>query len=112
MTVTGSRPTSCKMPCLTTKTKVTLGPTAGGFNKTIIRFTFPNQVSIKNVTVDKFEFMESLNFLGSNLGLWPGMGLFQMLEGALSVFVAYKVLNKINITSCCRNKSNEISNGI
>ena len=100
MTLSGSRPTSCKMPCVTTKTRVTQGPTARGLPLTVIRFTFPNQVSIRKVTVDKFDFMDSLNFLGSNLGLWPGMGLFQLLEGAISLFVAYKVLNKINISSC------------
>ena len=91
MTLSGSRATSCKMPCVTTKTRVTQGPTFRGLNLTIVRFTFPNQVNIKNVTVDKFGFMESLNFLGSNLGLWPGMGLFQLLEGAISLFVVYKV---------------------
>ena len=100
MTLSGSRATSCKMPCVTTRTRVTQGPMFRGFNVTIVRFTFPNQVNIKNVTVDKFDFMESLNFLGSNLGLWPGMGLFQLLEGAISLFVAYKVLNKINLPSC------------
>ena len=88
------------MPCVTTRTRVTQGPVFRGLNNTAIRFTFPNQVSIRNVTVDKFDFMDSLNFLGSNLGLWPGMGLFQLLEGAISLFVAYKVLNKINIPSC------------
>ena len=71
MTLSGSRATSCKMPCVTTRTRVTQGPMFRGFNVTIVRFTFPNQVNIKNVTVDKFDFMESLNFLGSNLGLWP-----------------------------------------
>ena len=29
--------------------------------------------------MDQFSFMESLNFFGSNLGLWPGLGLYQVL---------------------------------
>ena len=38
--MTGSRPTSCKMPCLTTKTKVTLGPmNREAFTKTVAFFT-------------------------------------------------------------------------
>ena len=98
--MSGTRPTSCLMPCESTVTRVTLGPVSESFNYTILRFTFPNQVTIKKVTVDKFAFMESLNFLGSNLGLWPGVGLFQMVEGVAALLVAYKVLNRISFQSC------------
>ena len=58
--------------------------------------------------------MKMMNFLGSNLGLYPGMGLFQLigvqiklkmiielcnlngyfLEGAVGVLVAYKIIAK------------------
>ena len=48
-----------------------------------------NDIKVKTVSVDKFQFMDSLNFLGSNLGLWPGLGLFQIIEGFLIVFFAH-----------------------
>ena len=35
---------------------------------------------VKKTSVDRFRFMDSLNFFGSNLGLWPGLGLYQILE--------------------------------
>ena len=41
---------------------------------------FSQSMEIKEITVDKFSFMTSLNFLGSNLGLWPGLGLYQLFE--------------------------------
>ena len=44
---------------------------------------------------DSFNLMESLNFLGSNLGLWPGLGLFQLFEGLVALIVALKLMNKV-----------------
>jgi len=41
------------------------------------------------VTVDKIEFLTSLNYFGSNLGLLPGMGVFQLLEGGLLLIIIY-----------------------
>ena len=35
----------------------------------------------KIISLDSFDFYVSLNYFGSNLGLLPGMGLFQMIEG-------------------------------
>ena len=54
-------------------------------------FAFSDNVEIRKTTVDQFKFAESLNFLGSNLGLWPGMGLFQILEW----IVVYNLFQKI-----------------
>ena len=51
-------------------------------------------MEIKEITVDEFSFMTSLNFLGSNLGLLPGMGLFQLLEATLSFLAVYKIGTK------------------
>ena len=45
---------------------------------------YDGDIQKTRVTVDKFEFLESLNYLGSNLGLWPGLGLYQLLEGAVA----------------------------
>ena len=63
---------------------------------------YSGDIHVTRVTVDKFEFLESLNYLGSNLGLWPGLGLFQLLEGAaafvLSLSFAKVLLDKIRFS--------------
>ena len=60
---------------------------------------FNGNIHITKVLVDKFELLESLNYLGSNLGLWPGLGLYQLLEGVvgftLSLSLGKFLLNKI-----------------
>ena len=55
---------------------------------------YDGDIQKTRVTVDKFEFLESLNYLGSNLGLWPGLGLYQLLEGAVA-FIPSLSLGKI-----------------
>ena len=55
---------------------------------------YDGDIQKTRVTVDKFEFLESLNYLGSNLGLWPGLGLHQLLEGAVA-FISSLSLGKI-----------------
>ena len=57
--------------------------------------TFTHYVPVTAVTVDTLDIMTLLNFLGSNLGLWPGMGLFQMLEGAIGLIAVYNVMEKL-----------------
>ena len=49
------------------------------FGYSVFSLTFNKEVRVKKTSVDKFSFMDSLNFFGSNLGLWPGLGLFQIL---------------------------------
>ena len=61
----------------------------------MINIAFSDQVRVKRISVDKFSFMDSLNFFGSNLGLWPGLGLYQILESVLGVLLAGGVLNRI-----------------
>ena len=58
-------------------------------------FMFNEEVRVKKTSVDKFSFMDSLNFFGSNLGLWPGLGLYQILEWMLGIFLVSKFLEKI-----------------
>ena len=58
-------------------------------------FMFNEEVRVKKTSVDKFSFMDSLNFFGSNLGLWPGLGLFQLMEWIVGVFLVTKILKKI-----------------
>ena len=59
-----------------------------------VYMAYNGDIQTTRVTVDKFEFLESLNYLGSNLGLWPGLGLFQLLE-LLIAFVSSISLTKI-----------------
>ena len=70
----------CPLPCMTTSTSVrrTAFSKQTDYNSTSVYLIFNTEVATTEVTLDRFEFVESLNFLGSYLGLWPGMGLFQV----------------------------------
>ena len=63
----------------------------------IAYITFAETVKIEEITVDTFNFMESLNFLGSNLGLWPGLGIFQLVEGGIGIVIALQFVNKLKV---------------
>ena len=54
----------------------------------ILLIAYDGEFQTTRVTVDKFDFLESLNYLGSNLGLWPGLGLFQLIEGAIAFILS------------------------
>ena len=56
---------------------------------------FNEEVKVKKTSVDKFNFMESLNFFGSNLGLWPGLGLYQILDWMVEIFLVSQIFKKI-----------------
>ena len=56
---------------------------------------FNEEVRVKKTSVDKFRFSDSLNFFGSNLGLWPGLGLYQILEWMVGMFLVGQFLKKI-----------------
>ena len=64
---------------------------------------YDGHIQKTRVTVDKFEFLESLNYLGSNLGLWPGLGLYQLLEGAAAFIFSFSLgkilLKKFRMTN-------------
>ena len=88
----------CKKPCLTTT--VSISKSSEGkhsVNNHAIYFTIPSKIQTTLIKEDSFGLMESLNFLGSNLGLWPGLGLFQLLEGIIAIIVAFKVFEKCKI---------------
>ena len=57
--------------------------------------SYNGDIETTTVTVDRIQFLESLNYLGSNLGLWPGLGLYQLLEGVLAFIFSIKLLEKI-----------------
>ena len=53
------------------------------------------EVRVERTRVDSFSFMDSLNFFGSNLGLWPGLGLYQMVEWLGGIVLATKIISVI-----------------
>ena len=55
------------------------------------------EVKVKKTSVDKFSFMDSLNFFGSNLGLWPGLGLYQILEWMVGIFLVSQFIKKTRL---------------
>ena len=65
------------------------------FGHTMFSLAFNEDVRVKKTTVDKFSFMDSLNFFGSNLGLWPGLGLYQIIEGMVGVFLVSQIFERI-----------------
>ena len=58
-------------------------------------FMFNDEVKVKKTSVDKFSFMDSLNFFGSNLGLWPGLGLYQIIEWMAGIFLVSQIMKRI-----------------
>ena len=48
---------------------------------------FDPKVRVRKTSLEKFNFIECLNLFGSNLGLWPDIGLCQVLEGLLGIFL-------------------------
>ena len=94
----GSTLSDCAPPCTLTSARVTRGPVTrlkGEYN--FVHFYLTEDVRITRVTVDKFNIQEALNFLGSNLGLWPGMGILQLLEDFMSLVVLLKLTEKFQI---------------
>ena len=55
--------------------------------------TFYTQVKV--TSLDRFSLIDSLNFLGSNLGLWPGLGLYQVLEWTVGTVAALRAVRGI-----------------
>ena len=90
----GILPSDCLQPCLQTVATVEEG-VVSSFYPSMINIAFSDQVRVKRISVDRFNFQDSLNFFGSNLGLWPGLGLYQILESVLGVLLAGGVLKRI-----------------
>ena len=85
----------CLQPCLRTVATVEEGTVTKLFGYTVFSLMFNEEVRVKKTSVDKFSFMDSLNFFGSNLGLWPGLGVYQILEGMVGIFLVSQFLKKI-----------------
>ena len=85
----------CLLPCLRTTATVRKKMTSMSFTgNTLVSFNFDNEVRVRKTTVDQFSFMDSLNFLGSNLGLWPGLGLLQILQWLIGIVVATQIIGR------------------
>ena len=94
--MSGTVESDCKIPCKKTTSTIVSGPSNLQDRDTSAVFiTLTHHVPVTAVTVDTLDIMTLLNFLGSNLGLWPGMGLFQMLEGAIGLIAVYNVMEKL-----------------
>ena len=81
-----------QIPCVMTSPtlrKLAVSTHSGDTHQVFI--AYDGDIQTTRVTVDKFEFLESLNFLGSNLGLWPGLGLYQLIEGAAALVCSFSL---------------------
>ena len=83
-----------QVPCIMTSPTLTKTVVSSHSEDTHHVFiTYDGDIHTTRVTVDKFDFLESLNYLGSNLGLWPGLGLFQLIEGAAAFIFSLSLAN-------------------
>ena len=71
------------------------GTTTQWNETSVFDLMFNDEVKVKKTSVDKFSFMDSLNFFGSNLGLWPGLGLYQIMEWMVGIFLVSQIVKKV-----------------
>ena len=101
----GNFMSDCKKPCLTTSVSITKrSSSVHKLEYHSIYFAIPSKIQTTMIKEDSFNLMVSLNFLGSNLGLWPGLGLFQLFEGLVAFIVALKLVNKLKSVLAPPNK--------
>ena len=93
----GLQVTDCLLPCLRTVATVEEGTNTEFWDEnSLFSLMFNEEVRVKKTSVDKFSFMDSLNFFGSNLGLWPGLGLYQIIEWMVGIFLVSQFFEKIS----------------
>ena len=85
----------CTLPCVVTQASVVNRTTRQVMEGSMIGLMFNDEVRVKKTSVDQFSFMGSLNFFGSNLGLWPGLGLYQILEWMMGILITRQLLNRV-----------------
>ena len=90
----------CLLPCVRTVATVVEGTTTKWDGNLVFNLKFNDEVRVRKTSVDKFSFMDSLYFFGSNLGLWPGLGLFQLLEWMIGIILVTQILKKIRKLFC------------
>ena len=69
--------------------------TISTYDPSMFSLAFSEEVRVKRIRMDSFSFLGSLNLLGSNLGLWPGLGLYQILEWMVSILVMSNLVKRI-----------------
>ena len=84
----------CLPPCLITEATVEKG-TKTNWRDALFSLAFNEKVMVKVTSVDRFSFMGALNYFGSNLGLWPGLGLYQILEWVTGLLIVGQALRGI-----------------
>ena len=92
----GEKIMPCPSPCNVTQSNSLLTGIEEDDDESIM-IAFDNSVSVSRINVDRFNIMESLNFFGSNLGLWPGLGIFQIIEWTFE-----DILEKLNVKNIMR----------
>ena len=93
--INGYLSSPCLAPCLRTEVQVLEGTTTLRQGANTIVLMFDHTVRVKKTSVDRFSFLDSLNYFGSNLGLWPGLGLYQVLESMIGAVLAGRLLKSI-----------------
>ena len=87
----------CLLPCVRTVATVEEGTVTKWDGFSMFSLMFNHEVKVKKTSVDMFSFMDSLNFFGSNLGLWLGLGLYQILEGMIGMFLISQFIKKTRL---------------
>ena len=95
--MSGVYDSDCYVPCKSTTVKISSGNIFRLNQSFSIIFIIYNQkVQTRTIVVDKFDFFGALNYLGSNMGLLPGMGLFQIFEFTIIVLLSYREIFRNN----------------
>ena len=85
----GIQVSDCLLPCLRTTATVRKKMTSTMSEEWVnglVGFNFDNEVRVRKTSVDKFSFLVSLNFFGSNLGL------HQILEWRVGMVGATRII--------------------
>jgi hypothetical protein len=75
----GVEPNECPKPCTTTTSYVKFLSDTNA-NYTSIGLIFSKEITIKETSMVKFNLLGALSSLGSNMGLWLGLGAVQFME--------------------------------
>ena len=81
----GIQANNCPKPCISTRTYVRK-LTTSSLPRTVVTFYFSEEVTITKVDIVNFDFVTAFSFLGSNMGLWLGLGVLQFAEVLVNHF--------------------------
>ena len=89
----GLASSKCKLPC--TRTSSTIHSVGKEFinGSMAVTIVFPEEITIEKTELIPLNILTSLAFLGSNMGLWLGFGILQIIElfsEALTIFLDAK----------------------